>query len=179
LRILAIIFVLAAMVVAAWLYAIASDGRETITPQGVSAGLPETAEVRAADGDSFAIGPRKFRLRGIDAPEWKQTCSDAAGKPWQCGSAAYASLASLLVHPSLSCEAEIQDRFNRSLAVCRTTDVPDIAAAQVSAGLAISSEFHGLREYGAEEDRAKAAKRGIWQGQFAQPKDWRSSHLRQ
>ena len=158
------------MFAVAWLYATRSDPVETI--------LPNIGAVVAADGDSFAIGPRKLRLKGIDAPERKQTCSDENGALWDCGTASHGSLIAFLAQPGLKCEAEIQDRFNRSLATCSTNSTPDIAAAQVSAGLAVSNEFNNMRDYGAEEDGARNAKRGIWRGQFIEPKEWRSSHQR-
>lgn len=154
----------------AWLYASRSEPVEII--------LPNIGVVVTADGDSFAIGPRKLRLKGIDAPERKQTCGDENGALWDCGTASHGSLIAFLAQPGLKCAAEIQDRFNRSLATCSTSSTPDIAAAQVSAGLAVSNEFNGMRDYGAEEDGARNAKRGIWRGQFLEPKEWRASHQR-
>ena len=112
------------MFAVAWLYAMRSEPVETI--------LPNIGVVVAADGDSFAVGPRKLRLKGIDAPERKQTCSDENGALWDCGTASHGSLIAILAQPGLKCEAEIQDRFNRSLATCSTNSTPDIAAAQVT-----------------------------------------------
>ncbi len=158
------------MIAAAWFFATQKSARETITSKGEL--------VRAADGDSFAIGTRKLRLYGIDAPELKQACTDAAGQPWQCGGAAHGTLIALLAQPGLTCKAGAQDRFGRSLATCASSSTADIAAAQVQAGLAISNEFNGLREYGREEDDARRAKRGLWRGDFVDPKIWRSTHPR-
>jgi endonuclease YncB( thermonuclease family) len=126
-----------------------------------------------ADGDSFAIGTRKFRLKGIDAPEYKQSCKDANGVDWPCGKTARAALEKLLTRPDLSCEAQAYDRYARSLASCRTASSADIAGAQVRAGMAVSDAYYGIRRYSEEEDEARAAKRGIWQGIFVQPNDFR------
>ena len=155
---------------AAWQYGLWSDKREPIPVAGLT--------VRVSDGDSFAIGNRKLRLDGIDAPEYRQTCDDAQGKPWECGKAARASLEQLLLLPGLACTATAQDRYARGIATCSVQGVEDIAAAQVTAGMAVSHEFYGMRDYGNEEDSARAAKQGIWRGSFETPSDWRDSHTR-
>lgn len=155
----------------AWGYAKLTDRRETI------ASKPGQA-IRAADGDSFVIGARKLRLTGIDAPEFRQACKDARGTGWACGAASRGALIQLLAQPGLACEAEASDRFGRALAICSTAETPDIAAAMVSAGLAVSNEFYGLRDYGEEEDTAREAKRGIWRGAFTNPREWREANPR-
>jgi endonuclease YncB( thermonuclease family) len=126
-----------------------------------------------ADGDSFAIGSRKLRLDGIDAPEYRQSCNDPRGALWECGKAARAALEQMLRAPGLVCRADVRDRYSRSIASCSTTGVADIAAAHVANGWAVSNEHYGLREYGDEEDAARNARRGIWAGKFVQPSDWR------
>jgi endonuclease YncB( thermonuclease family) len=130
--------------------------------------------IMVADGDSFAIGTRKLRLRGIDAPEYQQTCKDAIGADWPCGRSARAALEKLLTEPGLACEAEARDRYARSLATCQTAQTPDIAAKQVRDGMAVSDEYFGSRSFGDEEDKAQSAKRGIWQGAFVHPADYRA-----
>jgi endonuclease YncB( thermonuclease family) len=141
--------------------------------------LVDGKKLTVADGDSFSIGTRKLRLDGVDAPEYRQTCNDADGAAWECGKAARAALKQLLREPGLVCEAGAHDRYARALATCSNTRVPDIAAAQVENGFAISSEFWEIRSYPDEEETAKAAKRGIWAGAFMLPADWRAQHPRQ
>ena len=158
---------LLAALLAAWYYADGIVSGETI----VAAQSP----IQTADGDSFAIGPRKFRLKGIDAPEYHQTCDDAKGMKWECGKAARAALEKLLLEPGLTCVADAQDRYHRSLATCKTAQTPDLAAKQAADGFAVSHEYYGLRDYGSEEDAASSARRGIWQGRFMQPELWRAS----
>jgi endonuclease YncB( thermonuclease family) len=132
-------------------------------------------KISVADGDSFAIGDRKLRLNGIDAPEYRQTCKDASGTDWPCGRSARVALEQRLTEPGLMCEAEAHDRYARALATCRSKQTHNIAAAQVRDGMAISDEFYGSRSFGDEEDEAIAAKRGIWQGEFVHPKDFRAN----
>ncbi|RDV07620.1 thermonuclease family protein [Sphingorhabdus pulchriflava] len=157
-------------ILAAWYYADGIVSRETI--------IAARSPMQTADGDSFAIGPRKFRLKGIDAPEYRQTCNDAKGMKWECGKAARAALEKLLLEPGLTCVTDAQDRYHRALATCKTTQTPDLGAKQVTDGFAVSHEYYGLRDYGSEEDAASSARRGIWQGNFIQPDLWRATQTR-
>jgi endonuclease YncB( thermonuclease family) len=149
---------------------------DNLTPRSVI--QANTQKVIAADGDSFMIGANKLRLKGIDAPEYNQSCSDEAGQLWQCGKAARSSLETLLADAGLTCEAEVRDRYGRALSTCSTAQNQDIAAAQVRFGMALSDEWMGMRSYGAEEDEARRAKRGIWRGDFMHPSEWRAGHKR-
>jgi endonuclease YncB( thermonuclease family) len=169
-RYIVLLFGLSALISAAWLLEEKTQPRETI--------VADQYEIVTADGDSFRIGNRKLRLKGIDAPELHQTCNDATGAIWSCGQSAHGALITLLAEPGLSCVAEISDRFGRSLATCKTSKTPDIGAAQVAAGMAMSDEFNGLQTYGDEEEQASSAKRGIWRGEFMPPKEWRAAHKR-
>lgn len=157
-------------IAAVWFTASIGHPSETISPG--------QERIVTADGDSFSVGVRKFRLKNIDAPEYRQTCMDAAGISWPCGDAARRSMAALLGQPGLLCQAGVHDQYGRALVTCAAASMPDIAAAQVRAGMAVSSAFNSLRSYPKEEDEARAAKRGIWQGTFMLPKEWRAVHAR-
>jgi endonuclease YncB( thermonuclease family) len=154
------------MIAATWYFDRLASTREPV-PVG-------SKTLKVADGDSFSAGTRKLRLDGIDAPEYAQTCKDANGAAWECGKAARAALEQLLREPGLACNAEAQDKYARSIANCGNGRVPDIAAVQVANGMAVSHEFHGVRSYGDEEDAARAARRGIWVGEFMPPNQWRA-----
>ncbi len=166
----AISILLAILLVALWLYLPGTERRETVQTRGQA--------LTVADGDSFAIGPRKLRLDGIDAPEYLQTCTDMAGQSWECGKASRASLERFLREPGLACSAGAKDKYGRSIATCSTARVPDIAAAQVSAGMAVSDEYFGMRSYGNEEDEASDDRRGLWTGDFLRPDEWRAANGR-
>lgn len=167
---LAIALLLPAMMVAAWLYGVWTDQRQPVPIAG--------QKIYVVDGDSFVVGTRKLRLDGIDAPELKQTCNDSQNGEWPCGRMARAALEKLLLEPGLSCIGEAEDRYARSVARCRSESTPDIAAAQVSDGMAVSHQFNGMRDYGSEEDTARTQKRGIWRGAFDRPEDWRAQNPR-
>lgn len=131
-------------------------------------GPPLTGTVeRVSDGDTIDVAGQRIRLPGIDAPEWNQTCQTAAGGSWDCGRAAAKRMRELTWNRTLSCRAEGHDRYGRLLAVCRDGKV-DIAAALVADGLATATD-----RYGAAEAEARRARRGLWQGKFDMPVEWR------
>ncbi|WP_423068710.1 thermonuclease family protein [Devosia sp. CN2-171] len=147
---------------------------------GVYAALPEapfalgeaplTGPVeRVADGDTIEIGGQRIRLTGLDAPEWNQTCSRADGADWPCGRAATDRMRDLTRGAMLSCKGEGHDRYGRLLATCRAGDA-DIAESLVRDGLAVASG-----SYIRTESEARRAGRGIWQGRFDRPADWRAT----
>lgn len=154
------------MIAAAWYY----DPRDTILASG--------SQIHTADGDSFSIATNRLRLDGIDAPEYHQQCKDRAGADWACGKAARAALERRLLEPGLTCKAQTRDRYARALATCSTSQTPDIGAAQVRDGMAVSHEYYGVRDYPDDEDAARAGNKGIWQGSFTQPDEWRANQLR-
>lgn len=134
--------------------------------------------VHATDGDTLTLDAKVYRIQGIDAPEYRQTCKDAKGLDWPCGKAARAQLVALVTPGSLVCQPQAQDKYGRSVVRCSSATVPDIGAAMVQAGLAIN--FGGFADgpYIDEESEARQAKRGIWQGEFDRPEDWRAAHPR-
>ena len=132
--------------------------------------------VQVIDGDSLKIGGEKIRLIGIDAPELHQTCRDAQGRAWQCGRAAKARLAELVSQGAV-CTPNGHDRYGRTLAVCSTGSIPDVGETLVREGHAVNYAFNS-GGYPAAEHDAKSARRGLWQGDFERPQDWRRRHPR-
>jgi endonuclease YncB( thermonuclease family) len=138
------------------------------------------ARVTVVDGDSLRLGRESIRLKGIDAPELRQTCLDDAGREWRCGQAAKSRLAALAAAGAVSCTARGHDRYGRTLATCAAGDVADLGEALVREGLAVDyGGFHSLFSgYSAAEREARAARRGIWAGTFEPPQDFRRRHPR-
>ncbi|RWD92458.1 MAG: thermonuclease family protein [Mesorhizobium sp.] len=121
------------------------------------------------DGDSITLGTERIRMRGIDAPEYTQTCrKDAADYP--CGKLARQSLVRLIASRPVSCSGWQRDRYGRLLGDCKAGDT-DLNRAQVQAGWAVA-----FGDFETEEAVARAAKAGIWAGSFEEPQDWRDSH---
>jgi endonuclease YncB( thermonuclease family) len=130
------------------------------------------------DGDTLVIGTKTFRLYGIDAPEYRQLCKDAKGLDWPCGKAARSLLEAYVLPGSIACEPQAQDKYGRDVARCKSATVPDLSEAMVQAGLAISPAARGTAPYEQAEESARGAKRGIWQGQFDSPADYRAANPR-
>ncbi len=63
------------------------------------------------------------------------------------------------------------DQYGRVTAVC-TADGMDLNAAMVDSGFAVAYRQHSLA-YVPNEERAKAAKKGLWAGTFEMPSDYR------
>ncbi len=121
------------------------------------------------DGDSITLGAERIRMRGIDAPEYSQTCRKN-GADYPCGTVARQSLVRLIAGKPVSCTGWQRDRYGRLLGDC-TAGSKDLNRAQVEAGWAVA--YGG---YESEEANARAGKAGIWAGTFDQPQDWRYSH---
>lgn len=121
---------------------------------------------RPIDGDSLFVGREEVRLKGIDAPEGKQSCS-RQGVAWDCGNAARDELRRLIGRDLVQCRVEKRDKHGRLLGYC-SAGGRDLNAGMVAAGMAVS--YGGfLREQG----EAKLRKRGLWGSEFEQPHDWR------
>lgn len=130
--------------------------------------LPEAVKGagRPIDGDSLWVGRDEVRLKGIDAPEGRQSCT-RAGASWPCGDAARDELRRLIGKDVVECRASERDKHGRVLGYCRAGN-RDLNAGMVASGLALA--YGG---YLREEGEAKARKRGLWSGEFERPRDWR------
>lgn len=126
------------------------------------------------DGDTIDIHGQRFRLFGIDAPESKQLCSDAAGKPYRCGQVAANALSDLIWRQTVTCEKEDVDRYKRIVAVC-SVGGQDVGSFLVAKGLA-AAYVHYSSAYVPAETAARAGSLGLWAGTFDMPWDWRKAH---
>lgn len=134
----------------------------------------------ASDGDSFTLrrgdATMVVRLRGIDAPEIGQQCRDARGQAWRCGIAARAALERLAPRGAgIRCSTDGTDIFGRTLSRCALSDGRDLGMLMVEGGWAVATD----ENYLVEEDRARSARRGVWQGDFLKPAEWRAAHPRE
>ncbi|WP_062212801.1 thermonuclease family protein [Aureimonas sp. AU12] len=130
------------------------------------------------DGDTLAIEGSEVRIRlyGVDAPEISQTCDDAGGKRYLCDGQAAQYLVDLIGRSGhVMCFDEDRDRYGRIVAECSTLQNVVLNAAMVKAGWAIEYRQYSDGRYDRDEAEAKAAKRGLWAGQFTEPSKWRNS----
>ncbi len=105
------------------------------------------------DGDSITLGAERIRLRGIDAPEFDQTCR-RNGADYPCGRRAREALVRADRRRPVACSGWERDRYGRLLAAC-TAGGRDLNRSQVEAGWAVA-----YGDYEAEEDAARRKRRG-------------------
>ncbi|PZO03911.1 MAG: hypothetical protein DCF30_02065 [Hyphomicrobiales bacterium] len=122
---------------------------------------------RVIDGDSLRLAGEELRLQGLDAPEFRQSCTDRAGRPVDCGRSSRRALEVLVSRGIITCDIGKVDRYGRGLARCRQGET-DINATMVRDGHAVA--YGGYR---VEEEEAKAAGRGLWALRFERPETWR------
>jgi len=137
---------------------------------GDEAHITGTASI--IDGNTIDVGPVRIRLHGIDAPEAGQECGAADGGTWPCGDTAIGRLAEFVEGKEVECIADDRDDYGRIIAVCYADGV-DVNAALVREGLAWAF-VRFSDDYASLEAEAKAAARGVWQGEAETPWDYRA-----
>jgi endonuclease YncB( thermonuclease family) len=147
------------------LAALALSAQLACVPQERFSGRAEVT-----DGDSLEIGSTRLRLYGVDAVEGRQSCT-RGGRAWACGNEAARKLRDLIGDRTVSCTKRDVDDYGRIVAVCRS-GAADLGAEMVRAGFATAYRRYS-NDYVDEENDARAARRGIWAGDFASPEDYR------
>jgi endonuclease YncB( thermonuclease family) len=137
--------------------------------------LAQAAELsgvpRVVDGDTLAIGAMKVRLEGIDAPETDQVCLNATGSRWTCGIEARDQLASHIAGRGITCVSNGTDVYHRILGTCSLAG-DNLNNWMVQQGWALAYVKYSSA-YVRSEQAARANQRGLWQGAFIAPWDWR------
>ncbi|MDG1287240.1 MAG: thermonuclease family protein [Rickettsiales bacterium] len=126
-----------------------------------------------SDGDSLTFDGLQIRLAGIDAPELGQPCN-RRGQNYDCGREAQRQLSKLIGAQFVICETEETDRYGRSVAQCYAKGI-NLNKAMVEAGWALSYLDYDT-PYLREEAAAKQHKRGLWEGTFQEPHEYRQDN---
>jgi endonuclease YncB( thermonuclease family) len=132
----------------------------------------EDGPVKVIDGDSLKRGEAEIRLYGIDAPEYRQTCKDASGGDYPCGRDAAEMLRQMIGGRDVSCRAVETDRYDRLVALCMAGQTV-LNEEMVKRGWAVAYLQHSSRFAGLEAE-SRANRRGIWQGEFEMPENYRA-----
>jgi endonuclease YncB( thermonuclease family) len=128
-----------------------------------------TGQASIIDGDTLEIHGTRIRLWGIDAPESDQLCQNEQSK-YRCGQKVANDLDAFIARRPVSCVEVDRDRYRRAVSVCNVAGV-DLADWLVRNGLALDWPQYSKSEYGAAQNEAKQARRGMWRGSFVEP--WR------
>lgn len=167
--------VLAATSTAPLAAAAASSSSSSAPPPRVVAG-----KARVVDGDTLVINGERIRLYGVDAPESKQSCTDARGAEYACGAEAAKALEARVRAGggTAECAVKERDQYGRFVASCALpgglfgAQKEDAGDYMVRSGQAVA--YRSItKEYVPQEDAARRSKQGIWQGDFEPPAKWR------
>lgn len=129
------------------------------------------AEVSVVDGDSLRREGENIRLHGIDAPELGQQCLDGWDRPYDCGGEARAALKRLIGRSGVECRISDEDRYGRGIATCFANAV-ELNREMVRQGWAVAYLRH-TQVYLSAAKEAQGAGRGLWQGAFEFPENFR------
>lgn len=133
-------------------------------------------QARIVDGDTIEIGSVKIRLQGIDAPETDQLCLDSREVRWTCGIEARDRLLARAGKAVWICTLSGRDRYGRSLGTCKV-EGGDINKWMVANGWALSFTRYS-HTYDADEASARLGRKGLWDGAFVAPWDWRARNTK-
>jgi endonuclease YncB( thermonuclease family) len=143
-----------------------------VTPEATPDASEISGRATAITGDLLRVGGKLVRLDGIEAPASGQPCYRPNGRRWECAIAARSGLSRIVRGKQIRCTPSGQDASGHALARCLVEGTKDIATELVRTGqvFATRSFFNSLSS---EEETARNAKAGIWQGEVARPQDWR------
>ena len=146
---------------------------------------PEPAQVAGPitviDGRTIELKGVRIFLFGIDAPEILQGCSIPNFGGYQCGPFARYVLIEATAGGDVYCRLQHRDGDDRNFGICGEADAAGtgikagaktLNEIMVSAGWAVADRA-ASSQYVDLEIEARNAKRGLWIGNFALPREWR------
>ena len=134
------------------------------------------ADIVVTDGDTLRLDRTIYRLVGIDAPEIDQTCLDQGGDIWPCGVAARDRLSAHIGNRTVRCadEGPDSDHKHRRIGICSIEgETTTLNEWLVREGWATRFEPSAKGRFTVEEADAREHRRGLWNGCFAEPRDFR------
>lgn len=126
---------------------------------------------RVVNADTLLIQGKYLKLFGVDAPEANQTCANKQGRSYPCGKEAALWLRNWVSNYEVDCRILKQDSKGNMIGTCALGEY-DIGAALINAGwVVVTPDAYNI--YGPYEEQAQINRRGLWQGNFYRPSDWR------
>jgi endonuclease YncB( thermonuclease family) len=145
----------------------------------VAAGSSRAADAIVRDGDTIQLAGVTFRLDGVDAPEFDQTCIDDHAEPWTCGIEARDQLANLIGKRGVHCDdlGPVKTYGKWHSGICTVDgETTSLNQALVRMGFALTSEPSAGGRFKEDEASAKDSLKGLWKGCFVAPQDFRHSN---
>ena len=141
-----------------------------------------TGHAKVTDGDTIKINTFKIRLNGIDAPEKKQKCKRPYleifififYEDYSCGQKSTEALIKKINNQKITCKISDVDYFKRLIGECYKRKT-NLNAWLVLNGHAVAYRKYS-KKYVSDEILAKQEKKGMWQGKFQMPWDYRKSN---
>lgn len=124
-----------------------------------------TGPVRVIDGDTLSMNGERIRIHGINAPESDQRCDHGR---WACGQEATQAMVRLVAGAPVTCLGRDRDHYGRLVAVCYNHQGQDLGRVLVEMGMATAYRRYST-DYVDLEESARAARRGVWSGEFQDP----------
>jgi len=128
------------------------------------------------DGGTIDLGEVTYRLGGIDAPAFDQTCIDDHADGLTCGIEARDRLAGLINGRDVRCEDLGADQTYAKwhIGVCTAEgETTSLNQLLVRGGFAMNAADAGNR-FASDESAARDSGRGLWKGCFIAPQDFRA-----
>ena len=137
---------------------------------------------KITDGDTIKIDTFKIRLDGIDAPEKKQLCQKpyltiiifTFFEDYPCGLKSTEALKKKINNQKVTCKISDIDYFKRLIGECYKRKV------NLNSWLVLNGHAFAFRKYSkkyvSQELQAKENKKGMWQGKFEYPWDYRKKN---
>lgn len=150
------------------------DSANSINLTGSILAPPEDLTGRATvlAGDRLRVDGEIIKLSGVIAPDVNQPCFKANGRRWACSTSAQRALDRLVRGRLVSCKPTASDDAGVTLATCAIGE--DDIAGKLTRGGHVFAASGMFSSYRADEDLARAAKIGLWQGETVHPEDWRA-----
>ena len=144
-----------------------------LTGLAVPAGAGEiTGTPLVISGDTLVLDGTRLRLYGVDAPEAGQKCRLANGRPYDCGLVSTTALMDLTAGVSITCRTRRGATGGDIFATCFAGGY-DLSHGMAHTGWALAWPETGTI-YVRVQQRAAAARRGLWRGEFVAPWRWRA-----